>query len=228
MGKRTKIWIGVGVVVIVLVAFFGGRMSKKSEIVVSEQRLIDSLRSSHKMDSIMWVYEFNEMDSMYQRILTTVEGKDELIARLKVKNKTELEPVKTLPANQTTQLFNIHTGDSSWVEVRKDTLVISPLKAIQCANVVMMEGNQRLRIIELLELKNEALDSALMNREEVLRLTMRRVVKLTDEYYMSQGVIDRQSEYIRHYKKKIKRRNVLIGVLGGVALASIVGIVIVN
>ena len=225
MKTTTKVIFGVVVIAALIAMFFVGRWLKEP-VVVHQQREIDSLRNVHRQDSLKYAWELSGYDSTYHRLNTVIIGKNRQIVTLRKSLDKERKRLKSLPAIETVEQFSCNTGDSSWVAVREcDTVAISPLPAIRTANILIAERNVYRREISYQTAKTEAYKETIDTKTQELVLVRNRVIKLTDEYYKAQGIIDRQGKYLDKYAKKVRRRNIAIGVMGGISLGLAIAVV---
>jgi len=225
--KTNLIWAGVIALGFVGI-FFAGWWSKPVKIVVEHQQ-IDSLRNAHREDSIQYAFnlsKFIDQDSVYEK---EIQEKDQLIASLRYNLSQDRKVIEVLPADKTIQMFSEQTGDSSLVGiVEGDTVCISTVPSIRIANVLFKERMSLIKENRLLSSKIETYLDLVDHKNENLALTYARINKLTDEYYRSQTIINNQQKFMERYAKKVRNRNIWMGIIGGLAVGGIATALIVN
>jgi hypothetical protein len=230
MEKQTKsrlIWIAAVALLLAAAFFFGWKM--KPNVVVSERQTIDSLRSAYVRDSVEYIHKSLEKDSINSVIASAIISKNRQIIELKKSLEKEKNRIINLPADETVELFSESTGVVSSVTViDKDTNCITPIQGITQANLLINERYGLYREVELLNGKIVCMQDMIDNRNEALNVARGRVGTLTEQYQSSQGVIDRLSKDNEKANKKIKNRNVALGIIGSIAAGGIITAIILK
>jgi len=222
MKTRSRIiWIAV-----VLVLFAGAILATwflKPPVVVTQQQEIDSLRNKHARDSMEYVWTLSKFDSTYTRLELTLKAKDRQIHFLRASLQKESERLIELNATESVAQFSKNTGDSSWVAViSRDTVCITRMPAITEANILIMERGVFKHEAQLYHAKADAYFSLLDAKNEELGFIRDRVIKLNEEYWKSQAIIDKQNKFLSRYAKKVRNRNIVIGVVSGLAAGAVI------
>jgi hypothetical protein len=227
INKTRLIWAGVVAVALVTV-FFAGWWFKPVQIVYQQQQ-IDSIRSAHRIDSIRYAYELEQAQAHEAALTAEIVLLDAQIAELKQARHVKATEIINLPATETVQLFSHNTGDSARITVIEgDTGCIVKLPSIRLCNLIFADRNGLISENGLLKTKVETYDAILAQKEVLLGLTYKRIEIQTAEYFKSQGIINKQQFYITKIGRKVRNRNIIIGILGGVAVGAIGAAILVN
>lgn len=220
VNKKNLIWIGAIALGFVAV-FFAGWWMRPPKI-ITQQQVIDDLRNAHQQDSLKYAFDMSKLKEDSSRLVLVIEEKDEEIAVLRKRTTREVSHINLLPATETVALFAQNIGDTSKIIViGRDTSCISPIPSIRIANVLMEERRSYMAENIILREKCGLYSDLLNNQDEKLSLTYRRIKKLTDDYYRSQIIMDKQQKSMIRLDKKIRTRNIVIGISWGVAAGGI-------
>lgn len=220
INKKNLIWIGV-IALAFIAVFFTGWWLRPPKI-ITQQQAVDDLRNSHQQDSLKYAFDLSKLREDSADFVLIIEEKDEKIAVLQKMRYERSDEISVLPATETIELFNQNTGDTAKILViNRDTSCIAPIPSIRIANVLMEERKTYIAETIILKEKCRTYADLLNNQDEKLSLTYKRIRQLTDDYYNSHLIIDNQQKSMIKLGKKIRTRNIVIGISWGVAIGGI-------
>jgi len=221
INKKQLIWTGVIILAFVSI-FFAGWWMRPPKVIYQHQQ-IDSLRNAHREDSLRYAFELTLLMGRDSVLNNAIIQKDKQIDDLKKNLSKEIETIILLPATETVGLFSHNTGDTAKIIViGGDTTCIVSIPSIRLCNVLFAERNACISENIILQSKVETCLDLVDEKNDQLNLTYGRIEKLTDEYYRSQSIINNQQKYMGKYAKKVRNRNIFIGIISGVAAGGIV------
>jgi len=107
-------------------------------------------------------------------------------------------------------------------------MCVASIASIRLSNVIFAERMACITENDQLTQKVSEYAGIVNDKNILLDLTYGRITKLTDEYYRSQAIINKQQQYITRINKKVRNRNIALGIGGGIALGAIVAILVVK
>jgi hypothetical protein len=115
-----------------------------------------------------------------------------------------------------------------WVEVpvtmvaQPDTMIITPLQGIRNAVEVFVEKDQCLAREDNVEGQIKDATATIVAQDSLIKVKNNRIIGLTREYFQSQAVVDKLNNDLKKSEKKLRTKNVILGILSGVAAVGIV------
>jgi len=224
--KYKIIWIAVIALLLVGVFFFGWWM--KPTVIVDQSNTVDSLRYAHHTDSIYLSSLVRFLKQDVDSLKEVVKKQDKELSSLSSVSKLERDAIKKLPADRQIKLYSENAGDSAYLAViNNDTVGISKMKAILDVNLTYHDNLKLRNEQRLLHSQNVNLRSIVGLQDSIINVEQLRNTKLTDDYWLSQKVINNITIDNNKKDKKIRNRNIVIGVLSGIAAAGI-GVAIIK
>jgi len=181
---------------------------------------------NHRFDSLRYVKRSDSLSV----VITDLEKKIIAIkasfaARIETL-KQSVETVKTLPADEVVTAFSTRTGEASTIEVRTDTMVVTPIAGIRKALIICYERDAAMDGLDFYASQDSLQRELISRKDEMLTVKDNRIKTLTDEYYQSQAAIRSLSADLEKQQRKVRNRNRLLGIISGAAgVAVLVAIV---
>jgi len=224
--KTKLIWIGVIAIAFILV-FFVGWWAKPTKV-IKVRTEYDSLMDVHKRDSAIYAIQIAKYDSVNTVLSVAIVGKNRQIILLQRALEQNLAEIKRLPATAAASLFSVEVGDTAFLQVEKDTMCVTTIPAIRTANVLFAERRHYLSLSGILTEKNKLQEDMISWKQEELSVVKDRVIQVTGEYYKVNDLYLKQRLQLDKVNKKVKNRNIAIGIVSGIAVGGIVTALIVN
>lgn len=176
----------------------------------------------HKFDSLKYIHKNDSLTLVIDTLKAKLDKKKRDYADLLNRQKKEREKLPTLTASEVVEEFQ------GWVEVpvtmvaQPDTMIITPLQGIRNAVEVFVEKDQCLaredEVIDQVKLANETI----VAQDTLLKVKNNRIIGLTREYFQSQAAVNKLNNDLKKSEKKLRTKNVILGILSGVAAVGIV------
>ena len=224
--KRKLIWIGAIAIGFVLI-FFAGWWAKPVRV-VEVRTEYDSLLDAHKRDSAIYALQMARYDSLNTVLSVAIVSKNRQIVSLKRALEQSKTEIKRLPATESVALFSVEVGDTAFLQVEKDTMCVTTIPAIRSSNILFAERRHYIDVLGVLKAKNKLQEDVISLRGEELSVVRDRVIQVTGEYYKVNELYLRQNLKLEKANKKIRNRNIALGIVGGIAVGGIVTALIVN
>jgi hypothetical protein len=186
-----------------------------------------ALVAKHEIDSVKYIVKIDSLSLVVDSLKERIEYSSQKIYQLKNQFLKQKQDVKLLPAGETVAYFNCSTGDTAkMVVIGPDTMAVATIPGIKAANLLFVDANGCFEISKQLEGKIGDLGDLISVKDKMLSVKDVYIKDLNDQYFASGKIIKDQDELIGKQKKVIKRKNVIMGLFGGIAAASIVIIAI--
>lgn len=224
--KHKIIWIVI-IAIAFIVIFFAGWWLRPPKI-IDRNTEVDSLKASHLRDSAIYALQLAKYDSTTKVLAIAIVAKNRQIIALRRALEQKKEEIKRLPATESVALFSVEVGDTAFLQVEKDTLCITTIPAVRTANLLFAERRHYISVADILTDKNKLQEDMISWKQEELSLVRDRVVKLTAEYYKVNGLYMGQQLKLDKANKKVRNRNIAIGIISGIAVGGVVTALIVN
>jgi hypothetical protein len=224
--KYKLIWIGAIAIAFILI-FFAGWWAKPTKV-IEVRTEYDSLLDAHKRDSAIYALQMAKYDSVNTVLSVAIIGKNLQIVSLKKALEQSLTEIKRLPASESASLFAVEVGDTAFLQVEKDTMCVTTIPAIRTANVLFAERRHYISLSGILTEKNKLQEDMITWKQEELSVVKDRVIQVTGEYYKVNDLYLKQRLQLDKANKKVRNRNIAIGIVGGIAVGGIVTALIVN
>jgi len=224
--KRKIIWIAAIAICFVAI-FFAGWWMKPAKVIDRSDEM-DSLTQAHRYDSAIYAIEIARYDSINSVLAVAIIGKNREIIKLRRALEVEKGQIIKLHATESVALFSAQVGDTAFLQVETDTLCVTTIPAIRTANTLFAERRHYIDLASILTEKNKLQEDMISGKQEELSVVRDRVVKLTGEYYKANELYLIQQKKLDKANKKIRNRNIAIGIIGGIAAGGIVTALIVN
>jgi hypothetical protein len=216
-----KYWLQI-VIVIVVAAAVGILVwfLKPTKIVVQDTSQVQP----HKFDSLKYIHKVDSINL----VLVELRKKDEknrLAYAVLLREQNVLNNLlKTIPPVKVVELFSEKTGDKATLHL--DSTATISLLAMRTAVGLFIAGEQCLdREVAILN-TSAVKDAVMASYDSLLSAKNERIFDLTREFYDSQLRITGLGVTIAKQDRRNRTKNIIIGVVSGVAVLGITGTII--
>lgn len=178
----------------------------------------------HKFDSLVYIQKTDSLIKVISGLKEQDEKKRIQYAVLLREQKILADKLQTIPATEVVKRFDEKTGDKSILH-RDSTATIS-LFAMRNAVGLFVAGEQCLDRERLTLDQGEFTRSIIASQDSLLRVKDSRIYSLTREFYDSQLRITGLNVAVENRDRKIRTKNIFIGILSGVTLLGVTGTII--
>jgi len=186
-----------------------------------------SLVAKHEADSVKYIVTIDSLSLVVDSLNERLSFSSQKISQLKNQFIKQKQDVELLPAIESVEYFNCSTGDTAkMVVIGPDTMAVATIPGIKAANLLFVDANGCFEISKQLEAKIDDLGDLVSVKDKLMTVKDIYIKNLNDQYFASARIIKQQDDLIVKQKKAIKRKNVIMGIFGGIAAASIVIIAI--
>jgi hypothetical protein len=224
--RNNLIWIAAIALAFILV-FFAGWWMKPPKI-IDTPGTYDSLMDAHRRDSVAYAIKLAMYDSISTVLSVAIVGKNRQIIILQKALEQKSEEIKRLPATESAALFAAEINDTAYLQIDRDTMCVTTIPGIRRANLLFNERRHYLNLSKILSDKNELQSDMITWKSEELSVVKDRVIQVTGEYYKVNDLYLKQRNQLVKANKKVKNRNIAIGIISGIAVGGIVTALIVN
>ena len=181
------------------------------------------LEVRHSADSTVYVVKIDSLTRIVDKLNDRLNYSNAKLVELKQQALKKQQYIKLLPAEETVSYFNCSTGDSAKViVVEQDTMALATIPGVKAANLLFIDRSSCFEIQSQLDLKINDMDEMITTKDELLSVKDLYIKNLNDQYFASSSIIKDQNLLIGKQQKKIRTKNVILGLLGGIAAASII------
>jgi hypothetical protein len=147
----------------------------------------------------------------------------ETYKKLIAKQKVELNAIKTIPDSELIKIFEQYTGSNLEIQIiGHDTNIITKLPTIEHSVVLFVQNDQCSEREFLLVTRDSIQQATIEENNKLLRIKDDRIMKMTQEFYNTQQVINSLNNDLTKEKRQGRNKNIAIGILIGVATAATV------
>ena len=209
-----RFWPFILIIVLVIVATWYLKPGASIPISNQPEQVI-----VHKYDSLKYaqmmadsVKKMNELRNQLRMISGT-------ISVLRRDQFQRLDVIDHLIPDSVIRIWNLKTGDQA--EIKKDSSVITKLSPIRTA-VKLITMKEQGEIRELNYLRKDSISSLLIiAQDNMIKIKDDRIGNLTKEFYQGQAIQAKLNDDLEKANKKVRRRNIIIGVTAGAAAAGV-------
>jgi len=181
------------------------------------------LEAKHGTDSTVYVVRIDSLTKIVDKLNDRLNHSNAKLVELKEQVAKKKQSIELLPAEETVSYFNCSTGDSAKViVVEQDTMAMVTIPGVKAANLLFVDRNSCFEIQSLLDMKINDMGEMITTKDKLLSVKDIYIKNLNDQYFASSSIIKDQDILIGKQQKKIRTKNVILGLLGGIAAASIV------
>lgn len=178
----------------------------------------------HKFDSVKYIKRSDSLVQVIDTLKSKLEIKKRQYADLLNKQRLQIVEVQTMPATEVVQVFRDKV--QAIVTLTTDSNVITPIQGIRNAVIMFVQGDQCLDREKAVLDQQSISGRIIQSQDTLLQIKDKRIIGLTREFYTSQVIITGLNTDLEKERKKVRTRNIILGVLSGVAAAGIVVAVI--
>lgn len=176
----------------------------------------------HKFDSLKYIKTSDSLKVIVDTLKSQLAVKKKQYKDLLSRQKVDIFEVKNLPIPELVSRFEDKTQTFVKVSMLPDSVVIAPIESIRNAVILFTEGDQCYERERSVVVQNELSSNIIRQQDSLISIKDKRIVGLTREFYSSQATIAGLNGALEKERKKVRTRNVILGILSGVAAAGIV------
>ncbi len=178
----------------------------------------------HKFDSLKYIQKTDSLSKVISDLKKENDKKEKQYSLLLRNQKQQVVAVENLSEKEVIDEFSVRTGDKA--SQRDDSTAIISIFSMRKAISLFVERDQCLERETTTLDQGDLTRSIITSQDSMLIAKDKRIIDLTKEFYDSQLKITGLNVAVAKYDRKIRTKNVFLGILGGIAVVGITGTII--